>query len=75
MVEGNSSGWLMMKDISKLFTDIPKDVKWVALDHDQHKAVAYGATWDEVIQTAKNAGENFPSMCKMGEPDDNSLLM
>jgi hypothetical protein len=60
----------MMKDISKLFIDIPKDVEWVALDHDQHRVIAYGATWDEVMQKAKDAGENFPSMCKMREPDD-----
>jgi hypothetical protein len=59
-----------MKDISKLFIDIPKDVIWVALDHDQHRVVASGTTWDEVIQKAKNAGENSPSMCKMREPDD-----
>ena len=58
-----------MKDISKLLIDIPKGVAWVALDHDQHRVVAYGATWDEVIQKAKDAGENFPSMCKMREPD------
>jgi hypothetical protein len=64
-----------MKDISKLFVDIPKDVVWVALDSDQHRVVAYGATWDEVIQKAKDAGENFPSMCKMGAPDDDPSLL
>jgi hypothetical protein len=62
----------MMKDISKLFINIPKDVVWVALDSDQHRVVACGATWDEVIQKAKDAGENFPSMCRMREPDDPS---
>jgi hypothetical protein len=59
----------MIKDISGLFIDIPKGVVWVALDHDQHRVVAYGATWDEVVQKAKDAGEDFPSMCKMREPD------
>jgi hypothetical protein len=58
-----------MKDISKLFVDVPKSVVWVALDHDRHRVVAFGATWDEVIQKAKEAGEDFPSMCKMREPD------
>jgi hypothetical protein len=74
MVESDSAGWRMMKDISKLFIDIPKGVTWVALDHDQHRVVAYGATWDEVIQKAKDAGENFPSMCKMRAPDDDTSL-
>lgn len=59
-----------MKDISKLFIGIPKDVVCAALDSDQHRVVACGATWDEVIQKAKNAGENFPSMCKMRGSDD-----
>jgi hypothetical protein len=68
MAESDSAGWLSMKDISRLFVGIPKGVAWVALDHDQHKVVAYGATWDEVIQKAKDAGENFPSMCQMQEP-------
>lgn len=62
----------MIKDISKLFVDIPKDVVWVALDHDQHRVVAYGATWDEVIQKAKDAGEDFPSMCKMRDAGDST---
>jgi hypothetical protein len=70
MVEGDSSGWYAMKDISKLFIDIPKDATWVALDHDQHRVVACGTTWDEVIQKSKDAGENFPSMCKMHDPDE-----
>jgi len=59
----------MIKDISKVFIDIPKGAVWVALDHDQHRVVAYGATWDEVVQKAKDAGEDFPSICKMREPD------
>ena len=70
MVEGDSSGRFKMKDISKLFIDIPKDATWVALDHDQHRVVAYGTAWDEVTQKAKDAGENFPSMCKMREADE-----
>jgi hypothetical protein len=70
MVEGDSACWLTMKDISNLFVNIPKGVAWVALDHDQHRVVAHGATWDEVIQKAKDAGENFPYMCKMREPND-----
>ncbi len=75
MVEGDSAGWFTMKDISKMFVGIPKGVAWVALDHDQQKVVAYGATWDEVVQKAKDAGENFPSMCKMQEPDDDTSLL
>jgi hypothetical protein len=59
-----------MKDMSKLFLNIPKDVVWVALDRDQRKVIACGMEWDEVIQKAKAAGEDFPSMCRMQESPD-----
>jgi hypothetical protein len=62
-----------MKDISKLFVNIPSGVVWVALDHDQRRVVAFGMEWDEVIQKAHEAGEDFPSMCKMREPESAPL--
>jgi threonine dehydratase len=41
---------------------------WVAFSEDESRVVATGATYDEVVQAAENAGENEPVITRV--PND-----
>jgi hypothetical protein len=41
---------------------------WLAFSEDESRVVATGATYDEVVQAAENAGENEPVITRV--PND-----
>ena len=65
---------LAVKDVSKLLEGVPKGA-WVALSRDEDKIVAYAAELQEVIQKAKEAGENDPIVLRVPESDNVTLLL
>jgi hypothetical protein len=65
---------LAAKDISKLLADVPKGA-WVALSKDEERLIAYAAELQDVIQKAKDAGENDPIVTRVPEADGTTLLL
>jgi hypothetical protein len=65
---------LPVKDISKLLADVPKGA-WVALSKDEERLIAYAAELQDVIQKAKDAGENDPIVTRVPETDTTTLLL
>ncbi len=62
-----------VKDLPKLLADIPKGA-WVALSHDEERVLAYGAELQEVLQKAREAGENDPFVIRVPQADAAALL-
>jgi predicted RNase H-like HicB family nuclease len=58
-----------VKELPRLLAGIPKGA-WVALSHDEEKVVAYGAELQEVLQKAKEAGEQDPAVIRVPESSD-----
>ncbi len=65
---------LAVKDVSKLLADVPKGA-WVALSKDEDRVIAYAAELQEVLQKAKEAGENDPIVTRVPEADGTALLL
>jgi hypothetical protein len=65
---------LAVKDISKLIVDVPKGA-WVALSKNEDKVIAFAAELQEVIQKAKEAGENDPMIMRVPESDGSTFLL
>jgi hypothetical protein len=65
---------LPVKDISKLLADVPRGA-WVALSKDEERLIAYAAELQDVIQKAKDAGENDPIVTRVPETDTTTLLL
>jgi len=65
---------LAVKDISKLLAGVPKGA-WVALSKDEERLIAYGAELQDVIQKAKDAGENDPIVTRVPEADGTTLIL
>jgi hypothetical protein len=65
---------LAVKDISKLLADVPKGA-WVALSKDEERLIAYAAELQDVIQKAKDAGENDPIVTRVPEADGTTLIL
>lgn len=65
---------LPVKDISKLLADVPKGA-WVALSKDEERLIAYAAELQDVIQKAKDAGENDPIVTRVPEADSTTLIL
>ena len=65
---------LAVKDISKLLADVPKGA-WVALSKDEERLIAYAAELQDVIQKAKDAGENDPIVTRVPETAGTTLLL
>ena len=62
-----------VRDLSKLLADIPKGA-WVALSHDEERVVSYGDNLQEVLQNAKQAGENDPFVIRVPEKEAAAFL-
>ena len=62
-----------VRDLSKLLADIPKGA-WVALSHNEERVVSYGDNLQEVLQKAKQAGENDPFVIRVPERETAALL-
>ena len=65
---------LAVKDISKLLANVPKGA-WVALSKDEERLIAFAAELQEVLQKAKDAGENDPIVTRVPEADGATLLL
>jgi hypothetical protein len=65
---------LAVKDVSKLLVDVPKGA-WVALSKDEERVIAYAAELQEVIQKAKDAGENDPVVMRVPEAEGSTLIL
>jgi len=65
--------WILKKDVTAMLSveDIPALLaempigSWVALAHDDARVVAYGAELQEVVQRAKESGENDPIVTRV----------
>ncbi len=62
-----------VRDLSKLLADIPKGA-WVALSHDEERVVSYGDNLQEVLQKAKQTGENDPFVIRVPEKEAAAFL-
>jgi len=62
------------KDISKLLEGVPRGA-WVAVSHDETKIIAYAAELQEVLQKARQAGEDSPVIMRVPETDAATLLV
>ena len=62
-----------VRDLSKLLADIPKGA-WVALSHNEERVVSYGDNLQEVLQKAKQAGENDPFVIRVPEKEAAAFL-
>jgi hypothetical protein len=62
-----------VRDLSKLLANIPKGA-WVALSHDEEQVVSYGDNLQEVLQKAKQAGENDPFVIRVPEKEAAAFL-
>jgi hypothetical protein len=65
---------LALKDVSSLLSGIPKGA-WVALSSDETRVVAYAAELQEVLQKAKEAGEDKPVILRVPEAETTTLLL
>jgi len=65
---------LAVKDISKLLAEVPRGA-WVAISKDQERIIAYAAELQEVLQKAKEAGENDPIVTRVPETDGAPILV
>ncbi len=66
---------VVLKDgVSNLLVGIPKGA-WVALLADESKVIAYAAELQEVLQKAKEAGEENPVVLRVPEADSATLLL
>lgn len=54
------------KDVSKLLAEIPKGA-WVALSKDEERVIAYGAELFQVLEKAREQGENDPVVLRVPE--------
>ncbi len=62
-----------VRDLSKLLAGIPKGA-WVALSHDEERVVSYGDNLQEVLQKAKQAGQNDPFVIRVPEKEAAAFL-
>ncbi len=60
------------EDRVRVLREAPPD-GWVAFSADESRLVAYGATYDEVVEKAETNGEPDPVLVKV--PKDWSLLV
>ena len=65
---------MAVKDVSKLLAAVPKGA-WVALSKDEERVIAYAAELQEVLQKAKEAGENDPIVTRVPEADGTTLFL
>ncbi len=65
---------MAVKDVSKLLADVPRGA-WVALSKDEERVIAYAAELQEVLQKAKEAGENDPIVTRVPEVDGTTLFL
>jgi Family of unknown function (DUF5678) len=54
----------MAIDFSELLKDVPKGA-WVAISHDRTRMVNYGSDLSDVLNEAKNLGEQDPIVTKV----------
>lgn len=62
-----------LKELPQLLAGIPKGA-WVALSADEERVVAYGAELQEVLQKAKETGEQDPIVIRVPETIGAALL-
>ena len=57
-----------VKELSELLKGIPKG-SWVALSRNEESVIAYAATLEQVLQKAKETGEDRPVVIRVPEKD------
>ncbi len=65
---------IALKDFSSLLAGIPKGA-WVALSNDESRVVTYAAELQEVLQKAKELGEQNPVILRVPEADASTLFL
>ena len=65
---------LAAKDVSKLLVGVPKGA-WVALSENEDRLVAFAAELQDLLQKAKEAGENNPIVTRVPETDGSALFL
>jgi predicted RNase H-like HicB family nuclease len=62
-----------VREWPKLLANVPKGA-WVALSHDEEKVIAFGPDLREVLERAKQAGENDPIVIRVPQSEAAALL-
>ena len=62
-----------VKELSELLKGIPKG-SWVALSRNEESVIAYAATLEQVLQKAKETGEDRPVVIRVPEKDSAVFL-
>lgn len=65
---------IVLRDFSGLLDGIPKGA-WVALSQDESRVVTYAAELQEVLRTAREAGEDSPVILRVPEADGATLIL
>jgi len=65
---------LAAKDVSKLLVGVPKGA-WVALSENEDRLVAFAAELQDLLQKAREAGENNPIVTRVPETDGSALFL
>lgn len=65
---------ISLKDFSNLLADVPKGA-WVALSNDESRVITYAAELQQVLQKAKELGEQNPIILRVPEADAATLFL
>ena len=62
-----------VRELSELLEGIPKG-SWVALSSNEESVIAYARTLEQVLEKAKEAGEDRPVVIRVPEKDSAVFL-
>ena len=64
---------LAAKDLSKLLAGVPKGA-WVAIARDEERVIAFAPELNQVLDQAKENGENDPIVLRVPEESSTFIL-